>query len=293
MDIPCNICGSAEQVVVFPAGRAQICQIVRCARCQLMYASPRPRSDVDDIVSWNAEEVYQITKSQDQDRIDKQTIQRRDYRDTRLFLDERHPEKGRLVEVGSSLGYLLDYFRSDGWDVAGVEPNAGCALYAERELGIPTVPKTLGDADMAPESVDALLMMHVIEHVPDPVSVFADVRRVLKTNGTFVVETPRYDSLAFKLLGHRERSVSCDGHIYFFTTQTLEALARKSGFKILRCDYVGRSMTVARLLYNLGVMSKSKAAAESMRSISGKLSLNKLSLYLNARDMMRMYLERA
>ena len=43
-----------------------------------------------------------------------------------------------------------------------------------------------------------------------------------------MIETPRYDSLAFTVFGRRERSISCDGHIFFFTTGTLQRLCEKA-----------------------------------------------------------------
>jgi len=57
---------------------------------------------------------------------------------------------------------------------------------------------------------------------------------MLRPGGILVVETPRYDTLTFKLLGHRERSVLCEGHVYFFTTSTLEPIAQKVGFSVLQ-----------------------------------------------------------
>lgn len=289
-EIACNLCGSSRQHTIFPAGLAQPCRVARCDDCGLMFASPRAKSDVDDIVQWDPDEVYAMVKRDDTDRVEKQMLQRRDYEPTRRFLAERHSARGRMVEVGSSLGYLLDFFRKDGWDVLGAEPNGGFALYAQRELGIPVITGTLDQAQIESHSVDAMLMMHVIEHVPDPSSLFREVLRVMKKGGTFVLETPRYDSLAFRLLRHRERSVSCDGHIYFFETKTLRAMAERCGFRVLREDYVGRSMTVQRLLYNVGVMSKSKFVANGLRSLSERLGLNRVSLYINARDMERIYL---
>jgi 2-polyprenyl-3-methyl-5-hydroxy-6-metoxy-1,4-benzoquinol methylase len=255
-----------------------------------MFSSPRSSVDIDEIVQWDAEYVYKVTRDQDSDRVEKQILQRRDYRDTLAFLAERHPGRGKLVEVGSSLGYLLQYFGADGWDVTGVEPNAGHALFAQRELGIKTLSTSLAEAGLGSGYADAVLMMHVIEHVPDPAAMLGEIRDLLKPGGTFVMETPRYDSLTFKLLQHRERSVSCDGHIYFFTIPTLSKLATKCGFKILRTDCVGRSMTLSRLLYNVGVMSKSKAVTRSLGRASTSLRLNKVPLHLNARDMVRIYL---
>lgn len=135
-------------------------------------------------------------------------------------------------------------------------------------------------------------MIHVIEHVSDPYSTLKEVYRILKPGGIFVMETPRYDTLMFKLLGKRERSLSCDGHIYFFTTSTLEKLATKAGFTVLKTDYVGRTLTLDRLFYNLGVISKSQVIKQILKDVAVKLHLNKISLYLNTRDMQHIYLKK-
>lgn len=292
--VACNLCGADDYTVLFQAGVAQPSQIVRCNHCSFMYAYPLAHgADIDSIPSWDPDLVYRQVKEQESHRVEKQTLQRRDYDVTRRFLAERHPQRGKLVEVGSSLGYLLDYFRRDGWDVSGVEPNRGFALYAQREFGLSVIPTTLGESDIAPGSVDVLLMMHVIEHVPNPSAVFREVHQVLKRGGTFVLETPRYDSLMFKLLGKRERSLSCDGHIYFFTSTTLAEMARRCGFEVLTTSFVGRSLTMDRLLYNVGVVSKSDRLRGLLRRMSMRLNLNKVPLYLNLRDMERIYLRKA
>jgi hypothetical protein len=106
------------------------------------------------------------------------------------------------------------------------------------------------------------------------------------------METPRYDTLMFKLLGKRERSLSCDGHIYFFTTSTLEKLATKAGFTVLKTDYVGRSLTLDRVFSVLGVISKSQLIQKILKDVAVKLHLNKISLSLNVRDIQRIYLKK-
>ena len=132
-----------------------------------------------------------------------------------------------------------------------------------------------------------VLLNHVIEHMDDPLRTLREINRVLKLNGHFVVETPRYDTLMFKLLGRRERSLNCDGHFYFFTTQTLQTFYQAAGFELIELDYVGRSLTIDRLMWNLGVMSKSDRVKRFMERISGGLQLDKIHLYLNMRDMQR------
>jgi 2-polyprenyl-3-methyl-5-hydroxy-6-metoxy-1,4-benzoquinol methylase len=284
-NLACNLCGSGDYSVVFEAGVAQISRVVKCAGCGLLYANPRARgADVDDIRDYDAEWVYENRETTNKWRTEKESLQVRDYGSTRKFLADKFPNRGTLVEIGCGLGYLLNFFKQDGWNAIGIEPNAGLCMCARRDLGL--------TAMLATGSVTVATMMHVIEHVPDPMSTLREVHRILKPGGCFVMETPRYDTLMFKLLGRRERSVSCDGHIYFFTSDTLARIAAKAGFNLIKTEYVGRSMTVERLLYNVGVMSKSTGVQRMLGRISNAMRLNRMAITLNARDMQRMYLQK-
>ena len=291
--VACNLCGSNDYTVRFEQGVAQVNQIVNCKACGLMYANPRTK-EVDSVLieTYDPEFVLSAIVNQDLQRLEKEALQVKDYEKTRAFLHKHYPEKGKLIEVGSGLGYLLNFFKQDGWNVVGLEPNVGMCRYAESKFGIEIIPTILEKAELEDRSADAVLMMHVIEHVSDPYSTLKEVYRILKPGGIFVMETPRYDTLMFKLLGKRERSLSCDGHIYFFTTSTLEKLATKAGFTVLKTDYVGRSLTLDRLFYNLGVVSKSQVIKQILKDVAVKLHLNKISLYLNTRDMQRIYLKK-
>ncbi|GET36000.1 class I SAM-dependent methyltransferase [Microseira wollei] len=292
--VTCNLCGSDDYTVLFESGVAQTNQIVKCNCCGLMYANPRAQEpDCVLIEQYDPDFVLSTIRGKYSWRNEKEALQVRDYETTKAYLRKNYPQKGLLVEVGSGLGYLLKFFKQDGWDVLGVEPNVGMCKYAERELGIKAIPTILEKAELPDESADAVLMMHVIEHVPNPLETLQEVYRILKPGGTFVLETPRYDTLMFKLLGKRERSLSCEGHIYFFTTNTLKTMASKAGFTVEKVDYVGRSLTVNRLFYNLGVIGKSQIVKRALESISKKLNLNKVWLEINLRDMQRFYLKKA
>jgi SAM-dependent methyltransferase len=285
--VPCGICGSDRFTVVYPPGVAQINQVVKCLDCGLMYASPR-RDSGDAMLSADERE-YRFSEEHPQ-RYEKEQTQLGDTADTRALLDRLHPNRGKAIEIGSSCGFQLDAFRSQGWDVLGIEPDRNAAAQAEADLSIPTLNTILEEADLPDESVDVVVMLHVIEHIPDPVGTLTEICRVLRPGGHFVLETPRYDTLTFKLLGRRERSVSCDGHIFFFTTDSLRNAYTRAGFELEKLDYVGRTMTLDRLAYNLGVMSKSPALKQGAIDAARRLNLQKHSIKLNARDMQRVCL---
>ena len=285
----CNICHRNDFTVLYPAGVAQLNQVVRCNGCGLMYANPRKPADYIEMQAWPDDPDWNLEEHLPQ-RFEKERLQVRDFDNSRDLLNRLHPTRGKVVEVGSSLGFLLDAFRKDGWNVLGIEPDPNASRYAIRKKCIDTINSTLEAAKLASESVDVVVMLHVIEHVPDPIETLQEIARVLKPGGHLVLETPRYDTFMFKLLGRRERSLSCDGHIFFFTTQTLRQTYTAAGFELVRLDNTGRSLTLDRLVYNVGVMSKSKSVQRIAGSLSRRLRLNEMSFTINVRDMQRVCL---
>jgi 2-polyprenyl-3-methyl-5-hydroxy-6-metoxy-1,4-benzoquinol methylase len=220
-------------------------------------------------------------------RVVKEGLQVRDYDRTRTLLNSLYPGRGKLLEIGCGLGYLLAAFKQDGWDVLGVEPYLQACRYAHDQLGVEAKHAILETAELPEESFDVVLLNHVIEHVENPLGTLRAVNRVLKPGGHFVIETPRYDTLSFKLLGRRERSINCVGHIYFFTTQTLKNLYEAAGFEQVELSYTGRSLTAERLLWNIGVVTKSQRAQKMLTTISRRLKLSRFHLYFNLRDIQR------
>ena len=282
----CNNCGSPEHTELYAAGSAQRHRIVRCRSCGLMYASPRPSSNLSNYLVATAP-VAPLHDDSPEVRRGRDKLP--DYLEVEKVLSRLLPGRGMMVEVGAYSGLLLEHFRRAGWRVLGIEPDGRGVEYAQRRFGIDVRQGTLDSVRIAAGSVDAVVMLHVIEHIDDPAAAVRAVARLLRSGGVFAVETPTYDSLAYRLLGRRERSLSCDGHIYFYDQRTLAALLEQSGFELLEVERVGRTVTLKRLLWNLGVMSKSARVQRALASVSDRLGLADRRLYINARDMIRVY----
>lgn len=122
--VACNLCGADDPVVVFEAGRAQSNRIVRCARCGLMYGSPRiVELDLDRVARFDPGYLDGMLARDYDPRMDKESFQVIDWDDAKAWLAQRFPSRGRLLEVGCGLGFLSCHFQRDGWRV---EAPAGC-----------------------------------------------------------------------------------------------------------------------------------------------------------------------
>ena len=62
--VNCNLCGADDFKVVFPAGYAQLHRIVRCKRCDLMYANPQELIDAEEFKAAVEKAIVRIKKQQ-------------------------------------------------------------------------------------------------------------------------------------------------------------------------------------------------------------------------------------
>lgn len=294
--VVCNICNSDNATELFPAGKAQVHRIVSCNLCNLMYANPQ----TDNV---SAVEKNHLTSTEDNIDIDvdlelknftpenhqylrKQFLQLKDYAKIIDFVDKEN--KGTFMEIGSYAGVFLQEAQKRGWNVVGIEPLEIPALYSEK-IGVKVIREYFEDAYIPQESLDVIVATHVIEHVSDPSAFVEKAYTSLKPGGKLILETPTYDSLLFKLLKDRERSVRCNGHIYFFTKQTLSMLVAKFGFRILKHEKVGRTLTMDRLFYNLGVITGKK---DLFSKLSKNLQLDRFVIRIKTNDMQRVYCQK-
>jgi SAM-dependent methyltransferase len=287
----CVFCGSNGREVVFRPGEAQVHGIVRCGSCGLMYAYPLEERNEAHYVG-PADTPLDETDLSLRHALDKAP----DYAGIPKRL-RRLGVRGRLLDVGCYVGAFLRIARDQGWEARGAELDGRAVAYARERFGLQVYHapiERLAQSEQERGHFDAVTMLHVIEHVDDPRHFVEAARDLLRPGGMLVVETPTYDSLMFRLLGRRERSVSCDGHIFFFTPQTLGALIERAGLEVVRTEKVGRTVSVGRLLWNVGVMTKNPAIQRGLESLSQRRKLydEGVRLHLNVRDMVRMYARR-
>lgn len=287
-EVACNLCGARDFTVVFGAGVAQRNQVVRCSRCRFMYATPRLETHHDhwpDVADFDYQTHVPL-------RYQKERVQVRDLAPTRRLLAELHPRHGKCVEVGCSLGFQLAAMRDDGWEVLGIEPDRHACRHATEKLGVPTLCSVYRDGLLADASVDVLIMLHVIEHVPDAMATLRSIHRVLKPGGHLVLETPRYDTLVFRILGRRERNVSLDDHIFFFTVESLRRAYEMAGFSLERLVLPGRSLSAERFLH----LAAARLGLQPLRRVadwvSRRSSLRDWTMNINLRDIQRVCLRR-
>jgi 2-polyprenyl-3-methyl-5-hydroxy-6-metoxy-1,4-benzoquinol methylase len=141
-----------------------------------------------------------------------------------------------LLDVGCATGGLLMTARAK-FDVEGVELSESLAQVA-RQNGFQVTTGTLADVP-GNERFDVVTMLQLIEHIVEPMDVLREVRRLLRPGGILYLNTPNIDSASFRLFRNRHMHVSSFGHVSLYTRESLERLARRSGFEVVAHEYSG------------------------------------------------------
>lgn len=155
-------------------------------------------------------------------------------------------EKGRLLEVGSALGFLLDALtRLTPWRVEGVEVSAFGAWYARSRFGVTVHDGTLEGARFPSGTFDYVLQKDLLEHVIDPRRHLEETRRIMRPGGRLRVVTPNGDAdvlpvqRAAAMARPGELPVLGQGHLSFFSRPQLLRMLDDVGFRVLRFRSIG------------------------------------------------------
>lgn len=114
----------------------------------------------------------------------------------------------------------------------GVEPDPEAARAARESYGLEVITGTLEEAAPPAASADAITLSNVIEHVPDPVAVLRECRRVLGPEGKLMVETPNLKSFGHRRFGVHWRGLEVPRHFFLFSRRALRKCAEKAGLAI-------------------------------------------------------------
>jgi SAM-dependent methyltransferase len=126
----------------------------------------------------------------------------------------------------------LDLMRALGWQVVGVDTSDAAVRHARESLGIDTRQGDLREVDLPERSFDAVTLSHALEHVPDPVDLLAEVRRVTKPGGRVAIVVPNVRSVGARTLGGHWFHLDTPRHLTNFSPHGLRVAIERSGLRI-------------------------------------------------------------
>ena len=156
------------------------------------------------------------------------------YTDIATVLSQIAPGR-KLLEVGCGTGDFLSFAQEHAFTGVGTEPALEAAQRAEAK-GLTVHSTTLGDfvTQNQDAKFDVVVMINVLEHVPDPVKTLQECRQVLVPGGILCVRVPNdfseIQSAAKEKIGGDPWWVAVPDHINYFNFESLRATLDQVGF---------------------------------------------------------------
>lgn len=279
----CQICGSEQHEVAFQDGPYTV---LRCSACGLVFVTPRLSGqallDVYGDGYWKSDDPKARGYA---DYASEEQLYLKTYR-RRMQLVSRWLRPGaRILDVGCAAGYFLRVAQQRGHDVYGVEmsPIADKAIEA---LGSERVCRGfLSDAIAAhghqPGSFDMVTLWDVIEHVPEPQQLLAEIRPLLRPDGHLLLETQNVQSRMAQRLGPRWHHYKHDEHLYHFDPTTVRRLLADTGFEVdhVTSKFAGKYVSFGFLAERAGRLGRlATLLASPLKLLRG------CNLYMNPHD---------
>ncbi|MBK9163108.1 MAG: class I SAM-dependent methyltransferase [Acidobacteria bacterium] len=226
--ISCNLCGSEDSEELSTVDRDKnYLRTVICRQCGLVWTDPRPNeAEIKQYYSKDYRISYKGTytpKPKHVHRAGANAV-------SRFRFIKPHIDRDRtILDVGAGGGEFVFLLRAMGFNAIGIEPNEGYAAYARTKLNAPVECGFIQQQELAPASLDVITLHHVFEHLDDPFATLGRLREALTENGIVVIEVPNVEATCYSPL-HRFHAA----HLYNFNPVTLEGMARKAGFSVLR-----------------------------------------------------------
>lgn len=213
----------------------------QCRACSFVFLWPQPtEKEIKDIYkesyykSWG---VFTGEEKLETARLKKGTS------DRYLKRVMMHRRSGKLLDIGSAFGYLMEVAQGHGYDVYGVELSHFSSSIAKKKFGSKVFEGKLEDSKFPNANFDVITMFDLIEHIPKPLEFMKEVRRVIKPGGFIAITTPDTSSFSYKLLGYGGWFHWKFEHLGYFNKKSTEELARRTGFTIVEQKRAYKTMS--------------------------------------------------
>lgn len=234
----CPLCGSAEIKTVFTAKdytvSGELFPIAQCNHCTLRFTQDIPAEERSK--NYYKSEDYISHSDTSKGFINRLylRVRRRTMKWKRRLVEKiTGLHSGHLLDVGSGTGVFAATMKESGWQVSGIEPDAGARRVAQRTYNI-----QLHDAnklfELPPGTFDVITLWHVLEHIYALTSFVQQLKQLLKNDGKLIVAVPNYTSYDARKYAEYWAAYDVPRHLYHFSPTAMEKFAEWNGLSILK-----------------------------------------------------------
>ncbi len=243
--------------------------ILKCEYCKVARTFPMPsRKSLQDFYSSFSYESGFINES----LIRSESVS---------ILKTLDKHKGKLLDIGSGAGFLLDEAKKRGWEVTGIEMSKKLANYGAKNFKLNIINGDFLTIKLPEESFDAIVLSQVIEHLTDPERWLSRIKKLIKKDGVFALTTPNIESHLFNVQRESFPYLIPPEHVFYYGPTSLRMLLNRCGFKKATFKTYGYPVDMAGIIKRI---IKGKSAAPISRTarqlVNQEQSLSKKIKYI-------------
>ncbi len=232
----CGYCGQTDHRICYPTydifgNNYEICH---CNSCKAYFLSPRPNEEL--LAKAYNTDYYGSSEEKFEGLFEKAMDYFRKRRAKRLckYLDY----KASVLDIGCGNGrFLKKLLKYGDYELNGIELEGNAA---KRASLIPEIKLKIGvieENDFPQESMDAITMFQVFEHLTEPQKTLKIIHKILKKNGILVMSFPNIASFQAKLFKGRWLHLDPPRHLFYFIPSDFTKLMKDLGFVHVKSRY--------------------------------------------------------
>lgn len=244
----CNLCGNEKMELFLKTHEGDY---LKCLNCGVVQHSNIPGiSDIEKI--YNKEYFTKKKEGMGADFIGEEKLYLERFGD-RLKKIENRIKKGRILDIGASVGHFLFCAKENGWDVTGIEVSKDAVEMAKQRYGLDIQIGTIDDINIEKGLCDVVTLWHVFEHFPAPLSSLMKIYDVIREDGLLVIELPNIESKEAKRDIINWSFLMPAEHLYHYTPKAISILLETNGFKVEDIEYASGGTGIGKKMEKLGI----------------------------------------
>jgi SAM-dependent methyltransferase len=224
----------------------EACDILQCEECGL----GRAETTGFDPFSYYSKEYFSGGQPDGYaDYLGAEPVLRSEFARVLAFL-RLYCSRGRLLEIGCAYGFFLREARRH-FDVSGIELAEDAAAYCRR-LGLNVLQGGVDeDKFRRLGMLDVIVLLDVIEHLPNPRETIDLCSRYLSPGGVLLLTTGDFGSIVARVSGAKWRLMTPPQHLWFFTRQSLRRFAEGACLEFVSYDHPWKLVPLSLITFQL------------------------------------------
>ena len=195
--------------------------LVKCEKCDLIFS---------ELLNLKFESLYEDVE--DKLYIDQIPFKKKYFESTLKKIEKYLSKEKDVLEIGSYYGIFGSLVSPCVKSYIGLELSRHAVEYAKKEYSLNFINKTIEEYINDIDSVDVVLMSHVIEHLDKPFDNIESIANKMSKSSVLIFSTYNMDSLIAKVLGKNYQWIMTM-HKYYFNKRVLKNILGKYNLEIV------------------------------------------------------------